>query len=242
MPPRATNLGSYQLGIPSPIYTTTVLKLMWLDRAIKWLLPREEHFFILLQRGAQCAKDASALLVKCTEDVDRSSRELTIKKLKEVEHEADRVIVEVYQELNRTFVTPLDRSDIYKLGSELESITDAIYSTALQIIVHAMEDLPAGSRELAVLVDQACQEILEAVSHLQSKTSHLDIRKRCKNIKSLEDQGDVIFRSQIATMFKNESDAIRLLKHKEFLEGLEGSLDLCDDVGNVLSTVVIKNS
>jgi uncharacterized protein Yka (UPF0111/DUF47 family) len=215
---------------------------MWLDRAIKWLLPREDHFFILLQRGAQCAKDASALLVKCTEDADRSSRELTIKKLKEVEHEADRVIVEVYQELNRTFVTPLDRSDIYKLGSELESITDAIYSTALQIIVHAMEDLPAGSRELAVLVDQACQEILEAVSHLQSKTSHLDIRKRCKNIKSLEDQGDVIFRTQIASMFKSESDAIRLLKHKEFLEGLEGSLDLCDDVGNVLSTVVIKNS
>ena len=215
---------------------------MWLDRAIKWLLPREDHFFILLQRGAQCAKDASALLVKCIEDADRSSRELTIKRLKEVEHDADRVIVEVYQELNRTFVTPLDRSDIYKLGSELESITDAIYSTAFQIIVHAMEDLPPGSRELAVLVDQACQEILEAVSHLQSKTSHLDIRKRCKNIKSLEDQGDVIFRTQIASMFKSESDAIRLLKHKEFLEGLEGSLDLCDDVGNVLSTVVIKNS
>ena len=206
---------------------------MWLDRAIKWLLPREDHFFILLQRGAQCCKDASALLVQCIEEPDRSNREITIKKLKEVEHQADRVIVEVYQELNRTFVTPLDRSDIYKLGSELESITDAVYSTALQIIVHAMEDLPNGSRELAVLVDQACQEILEAVSHLQSNTSHIDI---------LEDQGDVIFRTQIANMFKHESDAIRLLKHKEFLEGLEGSLDLCDDVGNVLSTVVIKNS
>jgi predicted phosphate transport protein (TIGR00153 family) len=215
---------------------------MWLDRAIKWLLPREDHFYVLLQRGAQFAKDASALLVKCTEDADRSSRELTIKKLKEVEHEADRVIVEVYQELNRTFVTPIDRSDIYKLASELESITDAIYSTAFQIVVHAMEDLPAGSRELAVLVDQCCKEIYEAVSHLQSKTSHLDIRKRCKNIKSFEDQGDIIFRTQIAAMFKSESDAIRLLKHKEFLEGLEGSLDLCDDVGNVLSTVVIKNS
>jgi len=219
-----------------------VLDLMWLDRAIKWLLPREDHFFVLLQRGAQCAKDASALLVQCTEDADRPSREQTIKKLKGVEHEADRVIVEVYQELNRTFVTPLDRSDIYKLASELESITDSIYSTAFQIIVHAMEDLPAGSRELAVLVDQSCQEILEAVTRLQSKTSHLDIRKRCKNIKSLEDQGDIVFRTQIAAMFRSESDAIRLLKHKEFLEGLEGSLDLCDDVGNVLSTVVIKNS
>lgn len=215
---------------------------MWLDRAIKLLLPREEHFYVLLERGAQCAKDASALLVKCIDEKDASSRESTIKKIKDVEHEADRVIVEVYQELNRTFVTPLDRSDIYKLGSELESITDAIYSTALQIIVHAMEDLPAGSRELAVLIDQCCQEIFEAVSHLQSKTSHIEIRKRCKSIKSFEDQGDVIFRTQIASMFKSESDAIRLLKHKEFLEGLEDGLDLCDDVGNVLSTVIIKNS
>jgi uncharacterized protein Yka (UPF0111/DUF47 family) len=215
---------------------------MWLDRVIKSLLPKEEHFFELLQRGAKCAKDASALLVACIEDTDRSNREVTIKKLKEVEHEADRVIVEVYQELNRTFVTPIDRSDIYQLASELESITDAIYSTAFQIIVHAMGDLPPGSRELGVLVDQACQEILEAVSNLQSKTSHLEIRKRCKSIKGLEDQGDIIFRTQIASMFKNETDAIRLLKNKEFLEGLEGSLDLCDDVGNVLSTVVIKNS
>lgn len=215
---------------------------MWLDRAIKYLLPREDHFFVLLQKGAECAKQASALLVQCIDETDRSSREVTIKKLKEVEHQADRVIVEVYQELNRTFVTPIDRSDIYKLGSELESITDAIYATAFQIIVHAMDDLPPGSKELANLVDKSCQEILEAVSHIQSKNSHLEIRKRCHSIKSYEDQGDVVFRTQIASMFRNETDAIRLLKHKEFLEGLESSLDLCDDVGNVLTQVVIKNS
>jgi hypothetical protein len=215
---------------------------MWLDRAIKWLLPREEHFFDLLQRGAQCAKDASALLVTCVSERERSARELTIKRLKDVEHEADRVIVEVYQELNRTFVTPIDRSDIYTLGSDLENITDAIFATAFQIIVHAMEDLPEGSKDLAQLVDQACAEILAAVSELSGKKSHIEIRKRCKNIKAFEDQGDAIFRTQIAAMFKTETDAIRLLKNKEFLEGLEGTIDLCDDVGNVLSSIVIKNS
>ncbi len=215
---------------------------MWLDRAVKWLLPREEHFFELLKAGAQCAKDASALLVACLEDPSPAGREATIRKIKGVEHEADRVIINVYQELNRTFVTPIDRSDIYELGSELESITDAIYSTALQIVVHAMDDLPAGSRELARLIDDACQEIVSAVTELQGRQSHLEIRKHCKSIKALEDQGDVIFRTQIAEMFRNETNAIHLLKHKEFLEGLESSLDLCDDVGNVLSSIVIKNS
>lgn len=215
---------------------------MWLDRAIKWLLPREDHFFELLARGAQCAKNASALLVECVQDANPASREETIKKLKEVEHDADRVIIEVYKELNRTFVTPIDRSDIYNLASELESMTDLIYSTALQISVHAMEDLPAGSVEIATLIQKASGEVYDAVCKIQKKNSHLEIRKHCKSIKSLEDEGDRIFRTRIAEMFKNESDAIRLLKHKEFLEGLERSLDLCDDVSNALSTIVIKNS
>jgi uncharacterized protein Yka (UPF0111/DUF47 family) len=215
---------------------------MWLDRFIKWLLPKEEHFFLLLEKGARCAKEAAALLVDCVSDSNRSSREITIKKLKDVELEADRVIIEVYKELNRTFVTPIDRSDIYKLGSELESITDGIYSTALQITVHAMEELPPASIEFAKLIHAATEDILEAVKELGKKNSHLDIRKHCKNIKRHEDDGAVIFRTEIASMFKHETDAIRLLKNKEFLEGLESSLDLCDDVGNVLSSIVIKNS
>ena len=215
---------------------------MWLDRVIKSLLPREEHFFDLLVRGARCASDASALLIECVSDTNADSRNKTIAKIKEIEHAADLVIVEVYKELNRTFVTPIDRSDIYNLGAELESITDEICSTSLQIPIHVMDDLPAGSIEFAKLIHSACQELVEATSKLHKKNSHLEIRKHCKTVKSYEDQGDQIFRQQIASMFKNEPNAIRLLKHKEFLEGLERSLDLCEDVGNVLSAIVIKNS
>jgi uncharacterized protein Yka (UPF0111/DUF47 family) len=215
---------------------------MWLDRAIKWLLPKEEHFFELLTRGALCASNAGALLVECVSDSDAEARNKTIAKIKEVEHEADLVIAEVYKELNRTFVTPIDRSDIYNLASELEGITDEICSTSLQIPIHAMDDLPAGSLEFAQLIHNSCKEIAEAVSKIAAKNIHLEVRKHCKTIKSNEDEGDRVFRQQIASMFKNETDAIRLLKHKEFLEGLERTLDLCDDVGNVLSTIVIKNS
>lgn len=215
---------------------------MWLDRVIKGLLPREDHFFELLAQGANCASRAGTLLVNCIQDTNPATRDATITKIKEVEHEADRVIVEVYKELNRTFVTPIDRSDIYNLGSELESITDEICSTALQIPIHVMDDLPQGSSEFAKLISQATQELAEAVSKISQKNGHLEIRRHCKNVKSFEDQGDQVFRQQIASMFKNEPNAIRLLKHKEFLEGLERALDKCDDVGGVLSAIVIKNS
>ena len=160
----------------------------------------------------------------------------------QVEHEADRVIAEVYEALNRTFVTPLDRSDIYSLAVSLEEVADAVFATALQFVVHAMEDLPDGSRELAALVLQSCEVIQTAVTDLRDMKNAAGIRERCELLDRLESEGDRIYRTQLAAMFRTETDAIRLIKHKEFLEGLERTLDACEDVGGALRTIVIKNA
>ena len=151
------------------------------------------------------------------------------------------MIHEVYDALNRTFVTPMDRSDIYKLATDLENITDCVHGTVMQISVHAIEEFPPGSRELAEKINQACKEIDAAVKLLRGMKKLDVIRTHCKRLKELEHDGDQVFRSTVAEMFKNEKDAIRLLKNKEFLEGLEWTLDACDDVGNALETLVIKN-
>jgi hypothetical protein len=106
-----------------------------------------------------------------------------------------------------------------------------------------MEDLPSGSVDMAKLILRSSEEILSAVRILKTnKNSHIEIRKICKTINSLENEGDIVFRAQLAEMFKHEVNAIRLLKHKEFLEGLEKALDQCDDVANALASIVIKNS
>src|SRR5438270_11105009 len=86
---------------------------MWIDRAVKWLLPREEHSYDLLERGAARAREISGLLAECCAARTPDEREALVGRIREVEHEADRVMAEVYEALNRTFVTPLDRSDIY---------------------------------------------------------------------------------------------------------------------------------
>ena len=123
---------------------------MWLDRAVRWLLPREDQFFDLLERGADARRRCAALLAECCGEATPAGREALVERMRDVEHEADRVIAEVYEALNRTFVTPLDRSDIYALATALEDIVDDVFATALQFVVHAMDDLPAGSCELAV--------------------------------------------------------------------------------------------
>ena len=214
---------------------------MWLDRAVKWLLPREEHFFDLLERGAQSALKSSALLVECCEASTAEERASVVARITDEEHVGDKVIHEVYDALNLTFVTPMDRSDIYKLATDLENITDCVHGTVMQVSVRAIEEFPPGSRELALKVHHACKEVDAAVKLLREMKRLDVIRDHCKAINQLEHDGDQIFRASVADMFKNEKDAIRLLKNKEFLEGLEWTLDACDDVGNALETLVIKN-
>ena len=214
---------------------------MWIDRAVKWLLPREEHFFDLLERGAALVREVGGLLADCCA-ASPGDREALVGRMHQLEHESDDVIAEVYEALNRTFVTPLDRSDIYQLASSLEGIVDDVFATALQIVVHAMEDLPPGSCELAALIRQACEAVEAAVGDLRGMKNPDRIREQCELLDRLESEGDRIFRTRIAAMFRTETDAIRLIKHKEFLEGLEETLDACDDVGDALLAIVIKNA
>jgi uncharacterized protein len=216
--------------------------LMWIDRAVKWLLPRDTHFFDLIERGAARAYEISALLVDCCAATSHADRETIVERIHQVEHEADRVIAEVYEALNRTFVTPLDRSDIFSLAVSLEEVADAVFATALQFVVHAVEELPEGSSELAALVLKSCEVIQTAVTDLRDMKNLARIRERCELLDRLESEGDQIYRTQLAAMFRKETDAIRLIKNKEFLEGLERTLDACEDVGGALRTVVIKNA
>jgi uncharacterized protein Yka (UPF0111/DUF47 family) len=214
---------------------------MWIDRAVKWLLPREEHFFDLLERGAALVKESGCLLAECCA-ASPGERDVLVGKIHDLEHESDDVIAEVYEALNRTFVTPMDRSDIYQLASSLEGIVDDVFATALQVVVHAMEDLPPGSCELSALIRQACEAVEAAVTDLRGMKNAGRIREQCDMLDRLESEGDRVFRTQMAAMFRDETDAIRLIKHKEFLEGLEGTLDTCNNVGGALLTIVIKNA
>jgi uncharacterized protein Yka (UPF0111/DUF47 family) len=215
---------------------------MWLDRAVKWLLPREEHFFDLLERGSASVLRSGELLVTCCEARTAVDREEAVAMMGDEEHASDRVIQEVYDALNKTFVTPLDRSDIYALATDLENVVDRVHGTITQIVVHAMEDLPPGSPEIARKVLEAAREIDGAVKQLRHLKEPDVIRNHCKTVQQIEHDGDQIFRARIGEMFRTEKDAVRLLKHKEFLEGLENTLDACDDVANALESLVIKNA
>jgi uncharacterized protein Yka (UPF0111/DUF47 family) len=211
-----------------------------LDRLIKLLLPKEEHFFDLLEKGADVAVKAGGVMRQvCSPDA--ATRQKALEQMRDVEHEADGVIHEVYDALNRTFVTPIDRSDIYALATQLEDVVDLCHATAMQVVTHAMEDIPEGAPELADLIVAAAGEARAAVGELRSMKNLDEVRRRCTQMSRLEHEGDEIFRKRIGLLFKNEKNAVHLIQHKEFLEGLEAALDACDHTGKALTAIVIKN-
>ena len=214
---------------------------MWIDRAVRWLLPKHSHFFDLLDRGAARAYEISALLADCCAATSHDHRDEIVERIHQIEHEADRVVAEVYESLNRVWVAPLDRSDIHSLAVALEEVADAAFATALQFEVYALDDVPDGSCELADLVLRSCELIQMAVDDLRTMKNLAGIQQRCDLLDRLETEGDQIYRTQLAAIFLTETDAIKLIKHKEFLEGLERTLDACEDVGAALRTIVVKN-
>ena len=212
-----------------------------IDRIVKMLLPKEDSFFDLLERGADCAVDAAiALEAICTAPTSEA-RTVAIQKLQDIEHRADAVIHETYDALNRTFVTPIDRTDIYTLATDLEEVVDLHHATAMQTEIHAIQEMPNGTQELVSFLQQATQEMRAAVRILRNMKGLEQIRVHARNLSNLEHQGDDVFRSCIKNLFRHEKDAVRLIQHKEFLEGLERTLDACDHLGTALMTVVIKN-
>lgn len=213
-----------------------------LDRAVKFLLPRETGFFDLLERGAVCARDSGAAMLALCEAKAGPEREERLKVLRDIEHAADAVIHETYDALNRTFVTPLDRSDIYALATQLEEIVDLNHATAMQLIVHAMEDVPEGAVPLASLIAASTREVAEAVVLLRTLRKLDDVQRHTQTMSKLEHDGDEIFRNRLGALFRTQKDAVLLIQHKEFLEGLERTLDACDHVGTALKTIVIKNA
>lgn len=222
--------------MPSPAFP------MWLQRLIRWFLPEEGRFYDYIEAAAVAADNAGRLIGELTRAPNREQRLVFVERIREAEHDGDRAMKEMADALDRTFVTPIDREDLYHLTSKIESVSDFISATANYLTVHKMEEMPEGSKELADLIGKATSEFLRASKMLRDHRNADQVRAACRALHYIEHEADVIFRLRLGDLFENETDAIRLIKHKEFLEGLENAVDHCAAVGTSMEAILIKNA
>jgi predicted phosphate transport protein (TIGR00153 family) len=160
-------------------------------------------------------------------------------KIKDLEHRGDELTHRVIDELNKTFITPIDREDIHDLSTALDDVLDLIDGIATRIVLFRIVDPIGFVPEMsAVLLSQA-MEIGAAVSNLQDNDH---VVERCIEINRLENDADRLFQSAIAELFAEVKDPIDVIKRKEIIETLEAATDKAEDVANVLESIIVKNT
>ena len=202
------------------------------------LFRKEEKFFHIFNQMVVHIAEAAQILHKMVSEPTGDMPALAAK-IKDLEHKGDELTHHVIVELNKTFITPIDREDIHDLSSALDDVLDLIDATAVRIVLFQIrESVPAAAELSRVLLSQV-NEIAAAVKKLQDND---DVMERCIEINRLEKDADRLFQTAIGRLFNEARDPIDVIKLKEIVETLEEATDKAEDVANVLQTIVVKNA
>jgi predicted phosphate transport protein (TIGR00153 family) len=205
------------------------------------LLPREFGFFDHFEKHVERTVEGARLFAAMLDELSNGGAKA--KRIKEVEHEADVITHQTVEMLHKTFITPFDRNDIHRLISRMDDILDDIEAAAEHLWLYEIVHPTAEAKELARVLRLATEQLQVAVNGMRSlKRDAPRILAACVEINRLENEGDAILRQALARLFKEEKDALVVIKWKEIYENIELATDRCEDVANVIEGVVLENA
>ena len=204
----------------------------------EWLLPPEREFFDLLDKQAGFVLEGAHAL----RDLLKDFRDVGAKRkhIKDIEHKGDETVHTIYEELNKTFITPIDREDIIALASDLDNVLDLIDAAANRMYLYEIPEPSRAMLDFAEVLVEATAALEKAVGMIRNMKNAELVEKICVEVNRLENVGDDLLNTSVAELF-HDRDVVRILKNKEILERLESATDYCEDVANVLSDIVAKN-
>jgi len=200
------------------------------------LVPREEKYFSMLNEIASNVKEGGELFVRIFEDYGRQAQ--YAEQIKTIEVTCDELAAKITQKLNSTFITPIDREDIYLLVTELDDVIDMINSLARGMDIYGVTVPRPDAAEIAALLRSATVELEGAFANLDR---HEGLGEHIAAISNLEKRADVLYSDAVRRLFREEKDPIEVIKWMAIYEELENSIDRCKDVGEALEAVVVKN-
>jgi predicted phosphate transport protein (TIGR00153 family) len=199
-------------------------------------VPQKREFFVLYNRAARNAVEIARLLIRLLDEFPGNDE--LLRDIKELEHEGDRLTRELVDLLNRTFVTPFDRDDMYELASALDDICDHIDEAAGNISGYGVRDIRPFAKEQAQVILRSTEKLREAVERIDG---FKDAERQLHELRDLEDEGDRLNREAVSQLFRTENDAIAILRWKDIHEQLEEAVDACENAADVLEAILVKN-
>lgn len=207
-------------------------------------IPREERFFDLLESQAAVVVKGATLLARCIMDRgDLTEIRKASERIHEVEQEGDELVHQLMGKLNKTFLTPLDREDIYELCVRLDDILDYVDAVAKRLVTFRITEPTHHAVEFAKIIECSASEVEAGVRLLRDLRRQEEIIRQCVRINQLENEADQVMRDALNRLFNGEPrDPLDIIKWKDIYEHLELATDKCEDVADVIQTVLVKYS
>jgi len=204
----------------------------------EWIIPQERQFFELLEHVAATVEEGARAL----QDLLKDFRDVPGKRkhIKDIEHRGDDLVHTIFEELNKTFITPFDREDIVSLASSLDSTLDMIDAAANRLSLYEISQPSAAMLDLGEVIVLATAELHRAVGMIRNMRQGDEIERIAVEVNRLENVADDLMNNAVAALFQGD-DPIGIIKFKEIIERLEEATDYCEDVANILSDIVAKN-
>jgi predicted phosphate transport protein (TIGR00153 family) len=200
-------------------------------------MPREKDFFALFQKQAENVAAGATALTKLLEHYDDVQEQ--VQNIKNIEHSGDEISHQIFRKLNQTFVTPFDREDIHELCGTMDDILDLVDAAAHRFVLYGINEVRPGTTELSKVLTVATLEVCAAIHAIPHPTQAV---QRVIEINRLENESDRICRGLIGRLFTEEKDPVQIIKWKEIFEVMESAVDKCEDVSNVIESVILKNA
>jgi predicted phosphate transport protein (TIGR00153 family) len=201
------------------------------------ILPRDEKFYELFTELAKRLTASANILQEMFQNPAQLDAKVTA--IKGLEHEADNLTHDIIDRIDRTFVTPFDREDIHQLASELDDVIDLIDGTARRAQIFRIQRIRQPAIVLAEVLSRAGAAVEEGVRDMKNAKHVYAVSEK---LKVLEEEGDAIYHDAMGKLFAEGGDAIDVIKWKDLYDKLEDALDQCEDVGNVLQSIALKNA
>lgn len=217
-------------------------RVMSLNSIFQYFVPKDKKFFPLFEQAGSNLIEMAKLLKESVHTTDLQLRTDNSKLLEDLEHKGDNLTHQIHLELGKNFITPFDREDIHALASSLDDVADFIHGASNRMELYKVTETSDAMKEISSLILEATEHVAKALFELKDLKNIRNITDSCVRINSVENKADYIFDKAVAELFEYEKDAINLIKNKEVLSAMEDATDKCEDVANVLESILVKNA
>ncbi len=203
---------------------------------LSWIRSNEKELLLILDNLAKKAVETSEAIVVLFSDLSNKEQ---VQKIHKLETEADVLTRDIFSELNKTFITPLDREDMQRIASKIDDVIDFMDGIAARVYSYQITTPPPYCEQIAMELVKATKEVEYMMSKLQKIKDPKDMIQHCRNTSDIEHTVDDLYRDAIKELFESD-DAIKIIKLKDIYETMETASDRCVDVADVIEDIVLK--